>query len=259
MLIRATISISERKTRSSTSVSLAFYEAGWRGVHVEATPFFATRLREARPDEIVVEAAVSDCEGLIDFYEIVNTGLSTGRADIAEKHVKRGYAARAISVPTIGLDQLLEKVGPVHWMKIDVEGMEFNVLASWRDSPARPWIVVVEATRPLEQIPTDASWRSELTTRAYQEVFFDGLSRYFVHEAEKELAGRFTSPPNVFDCYQVTARHFSTSQLVSEASEERKASSERVRQLDAERIELAERLHAETEALRKAAKQQENS
>ena len=32
------------------SVSLAFYNAGWRGVHVEPTPAYAELLRKARPD-----------------------------------------------------------------------------------------------------------------------------------------------------------------------------------------------------------------
>ena len=49
------------------SVSLAFYNAGWRGVNVEPTPEFAARLREARPDDTVIEAAVSDKAGPIPF------------------------------------------------------------------------------------------------------------------------------------------------------------------------------------------------
>lgn len=60
------------------SVSKAFYEHGWRGVHVEATPAYAEALRKNRPDELVIEAAVSDHIGEMTFYEIPETGLSTG-------------------------------------------------------------------------------------------------------------------------------------------------------------------------------------
>lgn len=35
------------------SVSLAFYEKGWRGVHVEPIKKFAKKLRAARPEEEV--------------------------------------------------------------------------------------------------------------------------------------------------------------------------------------------------------------
>jgi len=52
------------------SVSLAFYEAGWRGVHVEPVPAYAEKLRAARPDEQVIEAAVTDALGPIKFYEL---------------------------------------------------------------------------------------------------------------------------------------------------------------------------------------------
>ena len=50
------------------SVSFAFYQAGWRGMHVEPTPTYAAKLREARPDEIVIEAAVADVLGPIRFH-----------------------------------------------------------------------------------------------------------------------------------------------------------------------------------------------
>ncbi|BCG81534.1 FkbM family methyltransferase [Mesorhizobium sp. 113-3-3] len=35
------------------SVSLAFYERGWRGIHVEPSANYAEKLRAARPDEEV--------------------------------------------------------------------------------------------------------------------------------------------------------------------------------------------------------------
>ena len=42
------------------SVSLAFYEHGWRGVHVEPTQRYANSLRKARPDEVVEQLAIGD-------------------------------------------------------------------------------------------------------------------------------------------------------------------------------------------------------
>ncbi|RAI25815.1 FkbM family methyltransferase, partial [Rhodoplanes serenus] len=41
------------------SVSLAFYERGWRGTHVEPSRNYSELLRRARVDERVIEAAVS--------------------------------------------------------------------------------------------------------------------------------------------------------------------------------------------------------
>ena len=45
------------------SVSKAFFDRGWRGVHVEPVPYYADLLREARPGDQVIEAAISDRVG----------------------------------------------------------------------------------------------------------------------------------------------------------------------------------------------------
>src|ERR1043166_6529670 len=66
------------------SVSRALYEPGWRGVHVEPTAQYAELLRHDRPDEVVIQAAVSDRSGLMDLYVIPYTGQSTGSKRIAE-------------------------------------------------------------------------------------------------------------------------------------------------------------------------------
>ena len=49
------------------SVSKAFFDRGWRGVHVEPVPHYANLLREARPGEQVIEAVVSDRFGHTTF------------------------------------------------------------------------------------------------------------------------------------------------------------------------------------------------
>ncbi len=194
------------------SVSLAFYLAGWRGTHVEPTPLYAQRIREARPDEIVVEAAVSASPGPMRFFEL--SGLSTGRRDIAEHHARAGHLAREILVPTVRLGELLKLApGDIHWLKIDVEGMEADVLRSWDDVEVRPWVLVIEATYPNSQEPTQHLWIDEVLKRGYEQVFFDGLSCYFLHKDKRELAPHFAAPANVFDAYTITTDHFSAADI----------------------------------------------
>ena len=196
------------------SVSLGFYEAGWRGIHVEATPLYASKLREARPDEVVIEAAVTDAPGPVSFFEIPGTGISTGRPDIARHHAKLGYKPRKISTPAIRLDQLLETATPdLHWMKIDVEGMEASVLRSWGECERRPWVLVIESTFPNTQEHTQDLWIDEVLKRGYKKVFFDGLSCYFVHRDHRRLASRFKTPANVFDAFAIAPHHFSAVQI----------------------------------------------
>lgn len=203
------------------SVSKAFYDAGWRGVHVEASPGYAAAIRTARPDETVIEAAVCDAAKPIDFYEIPDTGLSTGNPEVAQHHGKLGHAVRLITVPVVRLSSILEQMGDgdIHWMKIDVEGMEAGVLHSWDDHAARPWVVVVESTYPTTQIRTDEEWHDLLDSRGYRQVHYDGLSSYYLSELHAELAEHFSSPPNIFDDFLVSPNHFTARQIVAQAHE----------------------------------------
>lgn len=42
------------------SVSRAFHEQGWRGIHIEPTPHYAELLRQQRPSDLIVQAALSN-------------------------------------------------------------------------------------------------------------------------------------------------------------------------------------------------------
>ncbi|GAA0574223.1 FkbM family methyltransferase [Caenispirillum bisanense] len=189
------------------SVSKAFYEHGWRGIHVEPATEYVNLLRADRPDETVIQAVVSDRPGIIQFYEIPDSGLSTARKDIALEHqAKLGYEVVETPVTAITLDSLLALApsDDIHWLKIDVEGFEREVLSGWRESPRRPWIIVVEATYPNTQSDTYADWEPLILDKNYRLVYRDGLNRFYLHEQHPELGERFIYPPNVFDGFQLS-------------------------------------------------------
>lgn len=188
------------------SVSLAFYEQGWRGVHVEPTPAYAEALRKARPDETVVQAAIGHASDLIPFYEIAGTGISTGEAAIAHRHEAAGYANKRIDVPCIRLASLLDNYQDrdIHWMKIDVEGMELSVLRSWAPAAVRPWVVVLESTLPMLQEQSHVAWEPLILELDYQFAYFDGLNRFYVSERHLDLLHAFSAPPNVFDEFSIS-------------------------------------------------------
>jgi len=187
------------------SVSLAFYEKGWRGVHVEPVARYAQMLREARPDELVIEAAVSQRKSSIQFTEILDTGLSTGDPRIAEIHAAKGFNVESKTVACIPLAEIFDNCGSkeIHWLKIDVEGMEQDVIRSWLPSKVRPWIVVVESTLPNSQEESFQEWESILVDLGYGFVYFDGLNRFYVSEGHTELKGAFGAGPNFFDNFEL--------------------------------------------------------
>lgn len=178
------------------SVSMAFHEKGWKGIHVEPTPHYAMALADNRPGDMVIQAAISDSRGIIEFFEIPESGLSTGDKEIADSHKEKGFKVNKIQVKTIKLSTLFDLVPigqDVHWMKIDVEGFEKNVISSWGENPMRPWILVIESTLPLTNTLTFETFEPLLYQLGYNPVYFDNLNRYYVHESHNEICDTFTS------------------------------------------------------------------
>jgi FkbM family methyltransferase len=185
------------------SVSKAFYERGWRGIHVEATLAYAELLRTARPDELVIQAALSDRHGVMTFYLVPQTGLSTGDELVANMLRGQGWNLLTTSVTSTTLLDIVSAAGDriIHWMKIDVEGMEQRVLCNFYLLSNKPWILVIESMAPSSPISVHAEWEHEVIKAGYLFAYFDGLNRYYVHELFSDLLSRFSTPPNVFDNY----------------------------------------------------------
>ena len=143
-------------------------------------------MRQARPDETVREAAVGNEPGQITFYEFADTGLSTGDQKIAQQHIAQGYTPITHTVEVVTLDQLLEEWQqdhqntPLHWLKLDVEGMEGEVIKGWQASVVRPWIIVIESHLPGSQQHSHAGWESALIEKGYQCVYTDGINRFYL-------------------------------------------------------------------------------
>lgn len=183
------------------SVSKAFYEKGWRGIHVEPLPEYADKIRQDRPDEPVYQVLLGAATGEKNFYHIPETGLSTATLMFAERHRHAGWAVEEKKYPVLTLAQLFDAAGdkPVHWLKIDVEGMEDEVLTGWGKHPARPWVVLIEATEPNSTQPTWMEWQHHLEERGYSFEYFDGLNRFYIHIKHAERKFLLKAPPNVFD------------------------------------------------------------
>ncbi len=187
------------------SVSMGFYERGWRGVHVEPVAIYADMLRAKRPEDRVVQAALGAARGVLQLFEVSGTGLSTASRDIAQRHAAAGFPVREVDVECLTLDDVLVAPGggDIHWLKIDVEGYEREVLLGWQGS-VKPWIVVVESTLPSTQVESQQGWEPVLLARGYTHAYFDGLNRFYVSSEHAELLDAFRHGPTIFDGFTLS-------------------------------------------------------
>jgi len=188
------------------SVSKLFHQHGWSGIHIDPVVAYAAELRRERPGDIVIQAAVASRAGAIVFFEVTDSGLSTAQKDVAGRHRESGFDVAEMLVPAITLDDVFEQVGgqPVHWMKVDVEGAEADVLAGWVNSSVRPWVIVVEATEPSTREPSHGGWEPALLSKGYRFAYFDGLNRFYVSVHRSGLSASFLSGPNIFDGFMLS-------------------------------------------------------
>ena len=112
------------------SVTLAFYERGWRGINVEPDPVKHRALLAGRPRDVNLAVALSDAAGEAMFHVVPGTGLSTLDPDIAARHRAAGFdiETRPVAVTTLGAVCEEYVHGPIHLLKVDVEGFELQVL-----------------------------------------------------------------------------------------------------------------------------------
>lgn len=189
------------------SVTRLFYDRGWRGINVDPNAHFHRELLEHRPRDINLQIGLADRETSAVLHEIVETGLSSFLPDVAEEHAARGYNAVRKEVRITTLSAVWSEYAPaeVHFLKVDVEGFETPLLRGNDWSTNRPWIVVVEATRPMSQIESHQEWEPILLAANYRFAYFDGLNRFYVAAEHSDLEPSFRTPPNVFDRFKTFA------------------------------------------------------
>jgi FkbM family methyltransferase len=206
---------------SNDSVSMAFYARGWTGITVEPDPEFAALLRQDRPGDLVVEAAITsrDHDSVV-LHVVDGTGLSTLDDFRARVHTSTSYETHDIAVPTRTLDSVLDDAGwageDIHFVSVDTEGSEREVLESIDLTRWRPWVLVVEATEPNSTRPTRHLWDDMLKEAEYQFCLFDGLSCFFVADERSQQLGKSLSyPACVLDDFTTLAQRDSWERAIA--------------------------------------------
>lgn len=165
------------------SVTKIFYDRGWSGINVEPNDVLCDALESQRPRDVNVRAAASSQPGSLTLrvYEGLD-GLSTISREVQSGHAASRPAVGYVDhqVPVTCLTDLLGQhrpAGDIHFLKVDVEGLELEVLLGndWRRF--RPWVLCLERNQDTAR---RAAITALMSAHEYEAVFFDGINDFLV-------------------------------------------------------------------------------
>jgi FkbM family methyltransferase len=182
--------------------SYHFYQQGWHGISVQPTPFRLEELKRTRPRDLNPGVAIGRADEHAPFNSYTNADHLSSLYDIDAKVLQNHLAQIARrSVEVMSLATLCDRYAPpeIHFLRIDVEGSEGDVIegANWRKW--RPHLLIIEAVLPGTGAPAWSSWETHLLAQGYQVAFFDGVNRCYVAIENSQLAQFFRAPANPFD------------------------------------------------------------
>ena len=197
------------------TVTRAFYDRGWSGINIEPVAYYHAQLCRARPRDVNLRVVCGGDESEREFFEIPDSGLSTLDPEIADRHRAAGWkiVERRVSQRRLSEIWTEHAKGDVHFLKIDAEGAERDVLQGATFDRHRPWVVVIESVAPLTQEPLHQNWEHLLVDAGYLFVYFDGLNRFYIAAEREALKACFSAPPNCFDDFVRVAEHEAVAQL----------------------------------------------
>lgn len=183
------------------SVTKAFSERGWQGINIEPLQSHHVDLERDRPQDINLQCAAGETNGEIEIWEGEVRGWSTASKKVADQYLSQGCSGKFYRVSVCRLADICEKhvKGEIHFLKIDVEGFERAVINGMDFTRFRPWVMVIEATRPNSTEENYSEWEGDVISAGYKIAYCDGLNRFYVAKEHVNLLEAFSYPPNVFD------------------------------------------------------------
>jgi FkbM family methyltransferase len=170
------------------SVTKLFYLQGWKGINIEPQPSGYEKFQKERKRDKNLNIGISNKSGELKLRTYTSGGLST-----FSENVKQQYEARPdndtrefkeITVPVRQLKEVFVEndVKHIDFMKVDVEGYEYELLESNDWKQYRPEVLCIEANH------IEHDWRPLLHEVNYELVFNDNLNDYYVDKATNRRA-----------------------------------------------------------------------
>lgn len=163
------------------SITKVFYDKGWRGVNVEPIEQSFEKIVDARPRDLNFNIAISNVSGTKVIHYDENLGLATLETNVAaDLQMKLSENTRI--EPLNFVFSKLATIPEIHFLKIDVEGHEKEVLEGFDFEKYAPWVLIIESIDAQSHNNTSADWEHLIPEDRYKFVYFDGLNNFYLHK-----------------------------------------------------------------------------
>lgn len=162
------------------SVTKLFYLNKWRGINIEPQPEQYEKFQKLRKRDINLNVGVADEASELRLRIYKSGGLSTFSTAMQDEYAaspdRDTEEYREEVIPVVTLKSIFDEqnISKISFMKVDVEGLEYQVLAGNDWEKYRPEVLCIEANH------IEKDWRPLLSDTDYKLVFNDGLNDYYV-------------------------------------------------------------------------------
>ncbi len=178
------------------SVTKLFYDEGWHGINIDPIKKHIDNLNKQRPRDKNLCIGIGEKKEELLFTEYPGEdGLSTFDKSMRAvyKNSKNNYPTRKSKDYKVLVESLGEvfnehEVEHVHFLKIDVEGYEYKVLAGYDFKNVRPELICIETSH------IHRDWQPLLKDYDYNEVFYDGVNKYYLAKESLNRKKYFNYP-----------------------------------------------------------------
>lgn len=182
------------------SVTKLLYDEGWSGINVEPIAKHFKGLQELRRRDTNLNIGLSSKDGELTFRQYLKgDGLSTLDQSMMDYYTKGKHEFptnefKEYKIPVKTLNDIITESGSphIHFIKIDVEGYEYEVIEGNDWQKHRPELVCIESNH------INKDWRPILKRAGYEEVFFDGVNGYYLAKESLHRKDYFNYPDAVF-------------------------------------------------------------
>ncbi|MDR0591049.1 MAG: FkbM family methyltransferase [Candidatus Nomurabacteria bacterium] len=171
------------------SVTKLFYDKGWHGINIEPIAESHSLFMAARPRDVNLNIALSDKPGeaKLRYYPDGN-GVSTISVRQQDKlGTSRVYEDRLVEIDMLASVMKKHASKTVHFLKIDVEGLEPEVLKGNDWTLYRPWVVCIESIHDEHDKICEI-----MSDNKYILLFDDGINKYFLSSEKWYSLGQFS-------------------------------------------------------------------